>query len=207
MFQSVKQNKSYTTKYCHPYNCDDANTTQFVERWLCTQHNWSIIDCAHNMHMMPMERERYNDPNAFVTLRDSVSCESSAMAVDTWSFIYTIFSGSYTKPKFLVLIASKSLFLRIFLDEYRGIYSLLMQVLAVGRCELSAGLMVTDGSGWKPSSDAGSAGDPVQKYTRSCFSWLVIFSTIDHSQRLNLTIEFVKEIRTNAISYFYRHRN
>lgn len=40
-----------------------------------------------------------------------------------------------------------------------------MQVFAVGRCESSAGLMVTDGMGWKPSSDAGKAGEPVQKYT------------------------------------------
>lgn len=44
-------------------------------------------------------------------------------------------------------------------------YNLLMQVLAVGRCESSAGLIVTDGIGWNPSSDAGNAGDPVQKYT------------------------------------------
>lgn len=44
-------------------------------------------------------------------------------------------------------------------------YNLLMQVLAVGRCESSAGLIVTDGIGWNPSSDAGKAGDPVQKYT------------------------------------------
>lgn len=40
-----------------------------------------------------------------------------------------------------------------------------MQVLAVGKCVSSAGRIVTDGNGWKPSSDAGKAGDPVQKYT------------------------------------------
>lgn len=44
-------------------------------------------------------------------------------------------------------------------------YSREMQVLAVGRCESSAGRMVTDGIGWNPSSEAGSAGEPVQKYT------------------------------------------
>lgn len=40
-----------------------------------------------------------------------------------------------------------------------------MQVFAVGKWESSAGRMVTDGMGWKPSSDAGKAGEPVQKYT------------------------------------------
>lgn len=44
-------------------------------------------------------------------------------------------------------------------------YNLEIQVLAVGKCESSAGRMVTLGIGWNPSSDAGSAGDPVQKYT------------------------------------------
>jgi hypothetical protein len=38
-------------------------------------------------------------------------------------------------------------------------------VLAVGKCASSAGLMVTEGIGWKPSSLAGRAGEPVQKYT------------------------------------------
>ena len=40
-----------------------------------------------------------------------------------------------------------------------------MQVFAVGRCSSSAGRMVMDGIGWKPSSLAGRAGDDVQKYT------------------------------------------
>lgn len=35
-----------------------------------------------------------------------------------------------------------------------------MQVLAEGKCPSSAGLIVTDGIGWNPSSDAGRAGDP-----------------------------------------------
>lgn len=54
---------------------------------------------------------------------------------------------------------------KIDLLEYRGIYSRDIHVLAVGRWESSAGLMVTDGNGWNPSSEAGRAGDPVQKYT------------------------------------------
>ena len=62
-----------------------------------------------------------------------------------------------------------------------------MQVLALGRCESSAGLMVTLGMGWKPSSLAGRAGDPVQKYTRSCFSSGAIFSMTAHSHLLKVT--------------------
>ena len=45
------------------------------------------------------------------------------------------------------------------LIESSAIY-LEMQVLAEGRWPSSAGLMVTDGIGWKPSSEAGRAGDP-----------------------------------------------
>ena len=40
-----------------------------------------------------------------------------------------------------------------------------MQVLAVGSWWSWAGLTVTDGFGWKPSSLAGNAGLDVQKYT------------------------------------------
>jgi hypothetical protein len=40
-----------------------------------------------------------------------------------------------------------------------------MQVLAVGRCWSSGGLMVMEGMGWKPSSLAGRDGLEVQKYT------------------------------------------
>ena len=35
-----------------------------------------------------------------------------------------------------------------------------MQVLAEGRWESSAGRIVTEGIGWKPSSEAGRAGEP-----------------------------------------------
>lgn len=70
---------------------------------------------------------------------------------------------AYTNPKFFVLIASRSLWRNTALLEYSGMYSREMQVLAVGRCASSAGRIVTDGIGWNPSSDAGSAGDPVQK--------------------------------------------
>jgi hypothetical protein len=38
-----------------------------------------------------------------------------------------------------------------------------MQVLAEGRWLSSAGLMVTLGIGWKPSSLAGKAGEPKRK--------------------------------------------
>lgn len=38
-------------------------------------------------------------------------------------------------------------------------------MLAVGKCASSAGRIVTDGIGWNPSSEAGKAGEPVQKYT------------------------------------------
>jgi len=48
-------------------------------------------------------------------------------------------------------------------DEYSGMYSLEMHVLAVGRWLSSAGLTVMLGIGWKPSSLAGSAGLDVQK--------------------------------------------
>lgn len=60
-------------------------------------------------------------------------------------------------------MANNSLCLKTALLEYKGIYSLEIQVLAVGRCASSAGRIVTDGIGWNPSSDAGNAGDPVQK--------------------------------------------
>ena len=52
---------------------------------------------------------------------------------------------------------------------------------------LSLYLMVTLGMGWKPSSLAGRAGEPVQKYTRSWRSRGDIFSITDHSQRLKVT--------------------
>ena len=35
-----------------------------------------------------------------------------------------------------------------------------MQVFAEGRWESSAGRIVTEGIGWKPSSEAGRAGEP-----------------------------------------------
>ena len=38
-----------------------------------------------------------------------------------------------------------------------------MQVLAEGRWLSPAGRIVTDGIGWKPSSDAGRAGEPERK--------------------------------------------
>lgn len=69
----------------------------------------------------------------------------------------------YTNPKFFVLIASSNLCLRMARLEYRGIYKRDMHVLAVGKWASSAGRIVTDGIGWNPSSDAGNAGDPVQK--------------------------------------------
>ena len=62
-----------------------------------------------------------------------------------------------------------------------------MQVLAEGKWVSSAGRMVTDGMGWNPSSEAGNAGEPVQKKTKSCFSKGDIFSTIDHNHLLMAT--------------------
>lgn len=79
--------------------------------------------------------------------------------------ILSFLGYTHTKPKFLVLMANNSLDRKIARVEYKGIYRRLMQVFAVGRCESSAGLMVTDGIGWNPSSEAGRAGEPVQKYT------------------------------------------
>ena len=38
-----------------------------------------------------------------------------------------------------------------------------MQVLAEGRWLSPAGRIVTDGIGWKPSSDAGRAGEPEER--------------------------------------------
>lgn len=60
-------------------------------------------------------------------------------------------------------MASKSLCLKTALLEYNGIYNREIHVLAVGKWASSAGRIVTDGIGWKPSSDAGRAGEPVQK--------------------------------------------
>jgi hypothetical protein len=60
-------------------------------------------------------------------------------------------------------MAINSLCLSIVRLLYRGIYNLDIHVFAVGKCESSAGRMVTLGIGWNPSSDAGNAGDPVQK--------------------------------------------
>ena len=61
------------------------------------------------------------------------------------------------------MIASNSLARRIWRLLYSGTYNLEMHVFAVGRCESSAGRIVTLGIGWKPSSEAGKAGEPVQK--------------------------------------------
>ena len=67
-----------------------------------------------------------------------------------------------TKPKFLVLIAIRSLLFKIAFEEYSGTYNLEIHVLADGKCESSAGRIVTEGIGWNPSSEAGRAGDPVR---------------------------------------------
>lgn len=60
-------------------------------------------------------------------------------------------------------MAITNLLRKIVLLEYKGIYKRDIQVFAVGKWESSAGLIVTEGSGWNPSSEAGSAGEPVQK--------------------------------------------
>lgn len=60
-------------------------------------------------------------------------------------------------------MASNNLCRSTALLEYSGIYKREMHVFAVGKWASSAGRIVTDGIGWKPSSDAGNAGDPVQK--------------------------------------------
>ena len=62
-------------------------------------------------------------------------------------------------------MACNILALSMALEEYRGMYSREMQVFAVGKWLSSAGLTVTLGIGWNPSSDAGRAGLEVQKYT------------------------------------------
>lgn len=83
----------------------------------------------------------------------------------------------YTKPKFLDFIAKSNLLRNIDLLEYRGMYNLDIQVFAVGKWVSSAGRMVTDGNGWNPSSDAGKAGDPVQKYTYNIYNFTLIINT------------------------------
>lgn len=70
---------------------------------------------------------------------------------------------SYTNPKAFVLMAKMILLRSTTLDEYRGIYSRDIQVLAVGRWSSSAGRIVMLGIGWNPSSLAGRAGLDVQK--------------------------------------------
>ena len=57
---------------------------------------------------------------------------------------------------------------KIVFEEYRGTYNLEIHVFADGKCESSAGRIVTDGIGWKPSSEAGRAGDP--KEFRNCMA-------------------------------------
>jgi hypothetical protein len=69
----------------------------------------------------------------------------------------------YTKPNILVFIAYWSFNFKIFFEEYNGTYKRLIHVFAVGKCWSSTGRIVTDGWGWKPASDAGKAGLPVQK--------------------------------------------
>lgn len=71
----------------------------------------------------------------------------------------------YTKPKFFVFIANNNLCLNTVRLLYNGMYNRDIHVFAVGKWVSSAGRIVTDGIGWKPSSLAGNAGDPVQKYT------------------------------------------
>ncbi|KAF9415190.1 hypothetical protein HW555_007066 [Spodoptera exigua] len=87
------------------------------------------------------------------------------MCWNTYPSTYLTSALLHTKPKFLVLMASSNLCLSTCREEYSGMYNREIHVLAVGRCASSAGRMVTEGIGWKPSSEAGSAGDPVQKYT------------------------------------------
>lgn len=60
-------------------------------------------------------------------------------------------------------MANNSLWRKTALLVYSGMYNRDIQVLAVGKWTSSAGRIVTEGIGWNPSSDAGSAGDPVQK--------------------------------------------
>ena len=72
----------------------------------------------------------------------------------------------------MVLIAINNLLFKIALDEYNGTYNLEIQVLADGRWESSAGRIVTDGIGWNPSSEAGSAGDPEILHFRTIKCWI-----------------------------------
>lgn len=81
-------------------------------------------------------------------------------------------------------------------------YSLDIQVFAVGKCVSSAGRMVTDGNGWNPSSEAGKAGDPVQKYTYNIFNYTLIKIT-----KLNsiTVIEYLPNLVVPMYSFFQQY--
>ena len=62
-----------------------------------------------------------------------------------------------------------------------------MHVLAEGRWLSPAGRIVTDGIGWKPSSDAGSAGEPARGsigLLLSLFSEMNVYYSRSHFQRI-----------------------
>lgn len=83
--------------------------------------------------------------------------------IEIWNVSQT--HRGYTNPNAFVLMARMILLRSTTLDEYSGIYSRDIQVLAVGRWSSSAGRIVMLGIGWNPSSLAGRAGLDVQKYT------------------------------------------
>lgn len=53
----------------------------------------------------------------------------------------------YTKPKFLVFMANRSLDFKMAFDVYSGMYKREIQVFAVGKCWSSAGRIVMLGIG------------------------------------------------------------
>ena len=65
-------------------------------------------------------------------------------------------------------------------------------MLAEGRWPSSAGLMVTDGIGWKPSSEAGRAGDPEIESTTLQF--LMPRTDVKKSFKLDYFDKFSTEI-------------
>ena len=95
-------------------------------------------------------------------------------------FIALIYLNNICKPK-------KYSICKVIINNYICMIISCLTVQIFLSIYLSAYLMVTLGMGWKPSSLAGRAGEPVQKYTRSWRSRGDIFSITDHSQRLKVT--------------------
>uniref|UniRef100_A0A182P624 Uncharacterized protein n=1 Tax=Anopheles epiroticus TaxID=199890 RepID=A0A182P624_9DIPT len=125
------------------YHLDDYGNNYYGQQQQPHPRRMSLDSQQYQQHHQQQQQQQH--PAGSLMANDCLSVMGNAIAPEL-------------KPR-VPTMSEKDLTRR----HHSGIYSREMQVFAVGRCESSAGRIVTDGIGWNPSSEAGSAGEPVQK--------------------------------------------